>query len=79
MISQKAQLTGLRNFEVVLTSSQFPRIVVNTFISTVAFVVLLSLKLLTALMLNQCPQATFVNRGVVATRRARLAGYAECV
>lgn len=54
LISREAQFIGLRNFEVVLTNSQFPKIVVNTFIFTVVSVaLLLSLGLLMALMLNQ--------------------------
>lgn len=54
LITRSSTFIGLRNFEDVFANSQFPRILLNTFVFTAASVVLLLvLGLLTALLLNQ--------------------------
>ncbi len=54
LITRSGPFVGLRNFETVVSSSQFGRIVLNTFVFTAASVVLLIvLGLVVALLLNQ--------------------------
>lgn len=54
LITRSSTFIGFRNFEDVFTNSQFPRIVLNTFLFTAASVaLLLILGLLAALLLNQ--------------------------
>lgn len=54
LIARTSTFVGLQNFEDVFANSQFPRILLNTLVFTFASVILLlSLGLLTALLLNQ--------------------------
>ena len=54
LITRSGPFVGLRNFETVFGSSQFGKIIVNTFVfTTVSVVLLIVLGLLIALLLNQ--------------------------
>jgi ABC-type sugar transport system permease subunit len=54
LITRSGSFVGLRNFETVFGSSQFGKIIVNTFVfTTVSVVLLIVLGLLIALLLNQ--------------------------
>jgi len=66
LITRSGQFIGLRNFETVFGSTQFSKILANTFVfTTVSVLLLLALGLMVALLLNQKLRGRNVARSIL--------------